>query len=198
MRALLLCLLFLTSSSLLLAQNRIRNHRVQGEILQLGDSKYQVRAALGAPSGTNDYEVEFLFGRDPYTSDRKFVQYEFWFYNFGDNQFTTTLCFVNGRLDSVEEGERGFDRYDMRNCSPISMQVERGDMTPKVLMICGEPSFVDRRRREDYQDLGEGKAKRSWVEIEEWTYNFGPSRPLATLVFENGFLVRIHTEERGF
>jgi hypothetical protein len=189
---LLLCLL---AASAAFAQ---RGFRIQGEVIQLGDSKFNVLSQLGQPYGQNSYEVEFLFGRDPLIADRKFVQYEFWFYNFGANQFTTTLCFVNGRLDSVQEGERGFNRPDFENCSPLRMRVERGDMFPKVLMICGEPSFIDRRRREDYQDLGEGKAKRTWIIVEEWTYNFGPDHPLATLIFENGFLVRIQTEERGF
>lgn len=195
MRFFTICLLFSLLASAALGQ---RAFRIQGEVIQLGDSKFQVRSSLGNPSGQTGYEIEFLFGRNPLVSNREFVQYEFWFYNFGSRQFTTTLCFVNGRLDSVEEGERGFDRPDFDNCSPLRLQLERGDMAPKVMMICGRPSFVDRRRREDYQDLGEGKSSRTWVEIEEWTYNFGPDHPLATLIFENGFLKRIHTEERGF
>lgn len=195
MRMIASSLLLLLSTSLLFAQ---RNFRIQGELVQVGDTKYQVRSVLGAANGENGYEVEFLTGRDPLVATRTFVQYDFWFYNYGSHQFTTTLCFVDGRLDSVEEGVRGFDRPDFNNCSPLRLRVARYDMFPKVLMICGEPSFIDTRRREDYRDLGKGKASRTWVRVEEWTYNFGPDHPLARLIFENGFLVKIQTEERGF
>ncbi|MGZ8217764.1 DUF2845 domain-containing protein [Methylomagnum sp.] len=69
----------------------------------------------------------------------------------------------------------------------------------EVLQRCGPPSFVD--RRVEYRTLsigapgypapGLGAAITTPVEIEEWTYNFGPNRFMQWLLFENGRLILI-------
>lgn len=69
----------------------------------------------------------------------------------------------------------------------------------EVLQRCGPPDFVE--RRVEYRTLsvgapgypvpGLGAAVTVPVEIEEWTYNFGPSRFMQWLLFENGRLILI-------
>ena len=92
--------------------------------------------------------------------------------------------------------------------------VATGDHYSKVLKHCGEPIGVQERRI-----YGEGRTRprvllegpnglrverevlaydRSYVEIEveEWTYNFGPRRLMQLVRFENGFVAE--TEELGY
>ena len=80
--------------------------------------------------------------------------------------------------------------------------IELGDYKEKVLELCGEPEFVERRsklagstlyfphRTLDIQQYEE-------IKIEEWVYNFGHSRLKQYLRFENGELKEIKTLGRG-
>ncbi len=95
-----------------------------------------------------------------------------------------------------------------------SKLVATGDHYSKVLKHCGEPIGVQERRiyregRTRPRVLLEGPNglrverevlayDRSYVEIEveEWTYNFGPRRLMQLVRFENGFVAE--TEELGY
>jgi hypothetical protein len=80
--------------------------------------------------------------------------------------------------------------------------VEIGDYKGDVLDRCGEPESIETRskivgstfhhprRTLDIQQFEE-------VQIEEWIYNFGPSRLQQYLRFENGQLKEIKTIGRG-
>ncbi len=95
-----------------------------------------------------------------------------------------------------------------------SKLVTTGDHYSKVLKYCGEPIGVQER-----QIYREGRTRprvfmdgpnglrverevlaydRSYIEIEveEWTYNFGPRRLMQLVRFENGFVAE--TEELGY
>jgi hypothetical protein len=83
---------------------------------------------------------------------------------------------------------------------------------------CGEPDFIDVRtekriRRDYYRDLvplwdfNRYSTRQIYREpflvveevvIEEWTYNFGPTRFIRYLTFENEKLVNIVTGDYGF
>ena len=93
-----------------------------------------------------------------------------------------------------------------------------GDTKYEVMNKCGEPAFIDvrteKRIRRDYYrelfppwDFGRYSDRRVYREpflvteeviIEEWTYNFGPTRFMRYLTFENGRLVDVITGEYGF
>jgi hypothetical protein len=93
-----------------------------------------------------------------------------------------------------------------------------GDTKYEVLGKCGEPDFIDvrteKRVKRDYYrelvplwDFNRYSTRQLYREpflvveevvIEEWTYNFGPTRFIRYLTFENGKLVNIVSGDYGF
>jgi hypothetical protein len=81
-----------------------------------------------------------------------------------------------------------------------------GDSKPQVLRKCGEPYFTEHRveyrsvrlRGSGLQHPGLDFETVVPVNIDEWTYNFGPRQFMQRLIFENGRLVRIDNLEYGF
>lgn len=69
--------------------------------------------------------------------------------------------------------------------------VVEGDVKFEVLRRCGEPYFVDAWEIPYYEGYGT-------LFMEEWSYNFGPTRLIRILRFRNGRLVAILTGEYGF
>jgi len=82
--------------------------------------------------------------------------------------------------------------------------VLEGQSKYEVLQRCGQPSYTDEHmeyRRVlpnafppapvDSENFGYGFPAVREVRIEEWIYNFGPTRLMQSLVFENGRLMRI-------
>jgi hypothetical protein len=94
--------------------------------------------------------------------------------------------------------------------------VSEGDHYSKVLKICGEPVGVEERviyreglTRPRVRFQGPGglryeeevvQYRRSWVEVqvEEWTYNFGPARLMQRVRFEDGFVAGIDQLGYGY
>jgi hypothetical protein len=82
--------------------------------------------------------------------------------------------------------------------------VREGYRTYEVLERCGEPDYRD--ARVEYQSIrlrGSGVLQPGIdvertvpINIEEWTYNFGPRRFMQWLRFENGRLVEIRSLRR--
>jgi hypothetical protein len=89
----------------------------------------------------------------------------------------------------------------------------------EVLALCGEPLSKESRtevirssQSADQRQSDRGTQSQTQVEtggsvstevvliknIDEWTYNFGPSELMRTVVFENGRLVRVETGMYGF
>jgi len=76
-----------------------------------------------------------------------------------------------------------------------------GDRSIQVVASCGEPAS-----REHWEEIRAGRewrygrywGERVKVQVEEWTYNFGPSRFLGIVRFENGVVVRVENGDYGF
>jgi hypothetical protein len=73
-----------------------------------------------------------------------------------------------------------------------------------VLMRCGEPMAKESRtetvgEKTHTRDEQGGTTQQHTVQktIEEWTYNFGPSRLMQVAVFENGRLVDVRSGGYG-
>ncbi len=86
-----------------------------------------------------------------------------------------------------------------------SHAVSEGDRKVEVLARCGEPAWVDQRLEESsvrvFRDTFEGGLageERVTRVIEEWAYNFGPSRLLYFLTFADGKLVKVETAGYGY
>lgn len=75
-----------------------------------------------------------------------------------------------------------------------------GDPSDKVLALCGPPAAIERReilRPWGYQ-RGVTVHSTYEVSVELWTYNFGPSKLMYRLRFEDGLLVDVDTLGHGY
>lgn len=76
-----------------------------------------------------------------------------------------------------------------------------GDRAIQVLKSCGEPA-----RRDQWEEVRSGHERRFgrfWpnrikVQVEEWTYNLGPSHFLQIVRVENGVVVQVEEGNYGF
>lgn len=90
--------------------------------------------------------------------------------------------------------------------------ISRGARQSEVLRKCGDPSHIERWekenvRRDFYKDIPvqsdeelyqEPLFQREFILVEEWEYNFGRTRFLYYLRFENGRLMRITVGDYGY
>ena len=94
-----------------------------------------------------------------------------------------------------------FDSAFAMRCNHKIIRV--GDRKFEVLHICGEPDYVEVRY------LNEGTRLRNpnrtleisrleEIVIEEWTYNFGSTKLMRLLLFENGVLKKIRSMGYGY
>ena len=75
-----------------------------------------------------------------------------------------------------------------------------GDPSNKVLAYCGEPAAIERRDILRPWGYHRGVTVHSTYEVsvELWTYNFGPSKLMYRLRFEDGLLVDVETLTHGY
>lgn len=82
--------------------------------------------------------------------------------------------------------------------------VDTGISKPKVRAMCGEPSNIETRSITQVEKCctSEGgyytDTLQEPVDIEEWTYNFGPHRLMLLLHFKNGSLKTIESLGYGY
>ncbi|MCX8011983.1 MAG: DUF2845 domain-containing protein [Desulfobacterota bacterium] len=95
------------------------------------------------------------------------------------------------------------------SCRCGNKLVSIGDTKSEVLNKCGPPTWTEQRKEhrleriyaEPYYKGGESREpifSKVEVNIEEWFYNFGPSRLMQIFRFENGKLVEIETGNYGY
>ncbi|MDH4231699.1 MAG: DUF2845 domain-containing protein [Nitrospirota bacterium] len=94
------------------------------------------------------------------------------------------------------------DAYGLRCGNNL---VDVGDRKIDILTKCGDPELIDEwyeeetfRRSPEIDRFGEDRRRRVMIHVEEWTYNFGPTRFIYILKFKNGELVEIKTGDHGF
>jgi len=76
-----------------------------------------------------------------------------------------------------------------------------GDPAEKVQALCGPPTRVERReivRPYYFYRSGIPIYTPHEVSVEFWTYNFGPSKLMRRLRFEDGLLVEVETLTHGY
>jgi hypothetical protein len=90
--------------------------------------------------------------------------------------------------------------------------ISRGARQSDVERKCGRPTYVqrwdeERIKRDYYQNIPAQTPEelsqqplflKEYVPVEEWTYNFGPTRFIYYLRFENGRLTRITSGDYGY
>jgi hypothetical protein len=169
-------LLFMTTEAFAL--------RCGNKLVDIGDRKIEVLQKCGNPLFVENWQEEVIVYQGQLERQIRRItstDIEEWTYNFGANRFIYFLRFVNGRLNRIEEGQFGSNRLipslPQLHCG---QRVEIGDRRIDVLRKCGRP--VTTEKREDLrvstsptQEENVFAERVSQVDIEEWTYNFGPT-----------------------
>jgi hypothetical protein len=77
--------------------------------------------------------------------------------------------------------------------------VSSGDSVVVLLNKCGQPDWKDSHQEEITGPLSGGLRQRTYVTVEQWTYNFGPQQLLRIVTIRNGTVAGIQTSGRyGF
>ncbi len=137
---------------------------------------------------------------------------------FWDGNLTDITALSHGyrenRTDSRAQLQLGFSRDRVESIlgepSQVNQRVERRSvstfLTPAQQLQAQQAQERQRRQRQRDQRNGvvrsnpnslQGQARASTVQLEVWTYNFGPRRFMKRLTFEDGRLISIETLGRG-
>jgi len=163
-----------------------------------GDTKAEVLIKCGAPAWKDAWTDMVITNANTVNAVRVSIDRERWVYNFGHNSFLRYLLFENGRLTKVTTGDYGYDGAlpSAERCD--STEIQTGITQYEILQRCGEPAFKDSRQVEQLTSADEHTNTLTIKRIDEWTYNFGPTKFLRILKFENGELVEVETGDHGF
>ncbi len=75
--------------------------------------------------------------------------------------------------------------------------VSNGDPVVDLLMKCGQPDWKE-SHQEDFTDrLTPDLKQRTYITVEQWTYNFGSHQLLRTVTIKNGVVTGIRTGNYG-
>lgn len=174
------------------------NVRCGNDLVSIGDTKAEVLVKCGAPSWQDSWTSEIVSNLNSLDEVRTNLDRERWVYNFGPNSFLRFLLFENGRLAKISTGGYGYDEKhpSIRPCE--GDDIKNGLTQYEVLQRCGEPFYKDTRYEQRLVSMDKGLRRIVGIRVDEWTYNFGPTRFMRILRFENGKLVKIETGNRGF
>jgi hypothetical protein len=154
-----------------------------GGIVSVGDSKIDLLGKCGPPALVEDRW-------------RRKTAVERWTYNFGPNRFLQLVTLVNGKVAAVERGGYGYPPEKMAEpqepgrarCETSAIRI--GDSKIDLLAKCGEPALQESRLERRADAAGRGR----FVQVDVWTYDFGPQSFVQHATLENGKVVLV---ERG-
>ncbi len=192
-------LLFMTPEALAL--------RCGNKLVDIGDRKIEVLEKCGNPVFVENWQEEIIVYRGRLERQIRRISstdIEEWTYNFGANRFLYFLRFVNGRLNRIEEGQVGADRLIPPLPQPdCGKRIETGDRRIDVLRKCGKPATTEKREQvrvttSSTQDENVFTDRVFQVDIEEWTYNFGPTHFLLFIKLQRGRVTSMEYGDYGF
>jgi hypothetical protein len=173
-----------------------------GGIVQVGDAKLDLLAKCGRPAlqeqfSQGDAVFETLDGQP--SSTPSFAA-ERWTYNFGSSRFLQIVTLEGGKIVAIERGGYGYPPELLRDggtgrarCESAAIRV--GDRKLDLLAKCGRPASREvHERRSAAPPFGAILPPGPTLDVETWTYDFGPQQFRSIVTLENGAVVRI---ERG-
>ena len=181
--------------------------RCGNKLVDVGDRKIEVVEKCGQPAFVETWQEEVVIYRSRLERQIRRISQstiEEWTYNFGADRFIYFLRFINGRLNRIEEGPLGSNRLVPFVPQPdCGKRVEIGDRRVDVLRKCGRPVTTDRREEvrvsSSFTQEPDVFADRiAHVDIEEWTYNFGPTHFLLFIRLDRGRVIRFESGDYGF
>ena len=184
--------------------------RCDGGIVQVGDAKLDLLGKCGAPAlrdarPTSRGAVILEGGRVALESTA--ATSEEWTYNFGPRSFLMRVTLEGGKVVEIQRGGYGYDPalvHDspvagLPRCEASALQL--GVAKLDLLARCGQPATSDVRqeRREVRAEAGSGAVTgvRS-VQVEVWTYDFGPRRFMSIVTLEDGTVVAVDRSGYGY
>lgn len=75
--------------------------------------------------------------------------------------------------------------------------VSSGDAAVELMLKCGKPEWKDLHQEEITDRINPNLKQRTYVTVEEWTYNFGPQQFLRIVTLRNGVVAGIRTGQYG-
>jgi uncharacterized protein DUF2845 len=170
-----------------------------GGIVSDGDTRMDLLMKCGEPDAKESHDEVISDRPGPGVRRKLFITVEEWTYNFGPGQFMRIVTLKNGTVSDIRTGNYGSNRSskpDQRECGERIVSI--GDSKSDVLAKCGEPAGKDSREEAQSELPGAGTMRRTYVTIEEWTYNFGPNRFVRIFTFRNGIVTDIRTGGYGY
>jgi len=163
-----------------------------GGIVSVGDSKLDLLGKCGNPTLVEERLAERWGGSGHYLA----VTAEEWTYNFGPNRFLQFVTLVGGKVIRIERGGWGYTPRPAQTsprarCDSLALRV--GDAKIDLLEKCGEPVLRDSA----VEDRWDGVRTVS-VQVEIWTYDFGPQSFVQSAILENGKVVRVERGNYGY
>jgi hypothetical protein len=76
--------------------------------------------------------------------------------------------------------------------------ISEGDARADVLAKCGQPDSKESHDEELIERAGPGTRQKTFTTVEEWTYDFGPSRFSRIVTFRNGRVADIRSGNYGY
>jgi hypothetical protein len=75
--------------------------------------------------------------------------------------------------------------------------VSSGDTSVELIMKCGQPEWKDSRTEKIVDKSDKDVKRKTYITIEEWTYNFGPQQFMRIVTIRNGVIAGIRTGTYG-
>ena len=76
--------------------------------------------------------------------------------------------------------------------------ISTGDRSIDVLAKCGPPDSKESHQEELSERLNDNTKQKAFVTVEEWTYNFGPTKFMRIIVLKNGVVANIRLGNYGY
>ncbi len=177
-------------------------------IVSLGDSKLDLLAKCGPPALEDAREVDLTrvdVERDGRASVRQArAVIEEWSYNFGPQRFLMHVTIERGKVVAIERGGYGYPPERLRplaegrpRCEAAALRV--GDSKLDLLAKCGEPVLRERgAERPPTVVTSLSSANFGSVEVEIWSYDFGPQQFVQHVTLENGRVVLVESGSYGY
>lgn len=75
--------------------------------------------------------------------------------------------------------------------------VSSGDAAVGLIMKCGQPEWKESRTEEIIDTSDKDVKRKTYITVEEWTYDFGPQQFLRIVTLRNGVIAGIRTGRYG-
>jgi hypothetical protein len=170
-----------------------------GGIISEGDTRADLLAKCGPPGAKESHDEEIVERLDPGARRKTFITVEEWTYDFGPARFSRIVTLRNGKVADIRSGNYGYGKDaapGQRECTEQVLSV--GDTKSDVVAKCGDPFLKDVHQEELRERLESGEVRKTFVVVEEWTYNLGPNRFTRILTFRNNKLIDIRTGGYGY